>query len=114
MSNGKLAAGVGLLLSGFSIVLWWLRSRYASQCPSCKQFRARELTKTTEIGSRVEQREENKIVGETRNSKGEVIAQQTQRVQYNVRVTTKENEYKCKHCGYEWKGTPYNEEARIS
>jgi len=113
-SNGKFAFGVGLFLSGISIVLWWLRSRYSSQCPSCKQFSARELTKTTTLGSQVVQREENEVIGETRNSKGEVIAQQTRRVQYNVRVTTKENEYKCKHCGYEWKGPPYNEEVRIS
>jgi len=106
--------GVGILLLVVCRILGYRSSKLSSQCPSCKLYWAKDLTKTTEISSRVEQREENKVIGETRNSKGVVIAQQTQRVQYNVRVTTKENEYKCKHCGYEWKGTSYNEEARIS
>jgi hypothetical protein len=62
---------------------------------------------------RIAQGEKDEIIGQTRNSRGEVIAASTQRVQYNIQVTTKENEFKCKHCGYQWIGTPYEERATI-
>ena len=60
--------GVGILLLAVAVFLWYRSSKLRSQCPSCKKFWAKELTKTTELGSRVEQREEDKVIGETRNS----------------------------------------------
>ena len=75
--------------------------------PSYKQYWARELTETTVLDVREVTGTYDRVVGETRNRRGEVIAATTEQAKYNYFVTDKQNEYKCKYCGYEWIGHPY-------
>jgi len=103
--------GIPILVAGFSFWVYATgqKEAFRNRCPSCKQGSARQLTKTTELGSETIKYTVDEVVGTIRDSKGAVISTTTRPAERTYRLATQENEYRCQYCGYEWKGPTYKE-----